>query len=88
MHICVSNITNTGSDNGLSPVRRQDNVRTTAGIIIIEPLETKLQWNFNRNWNIFILENVYENVVWNIAAISHEEKPVDHMQWQIWLDVA
>ena len=29
----------------------------------------KLQWNLNRNSNIFIQENVFENVVWKITAI-------------------
>ena len=32
-------------------------------------LRNKLQWNFNRNSNIFIQENTFENVVWKIAAI-------------------
>ena len=42
-HICVSNITTIGSDNGLSPGRRQAIIRTKAGILLIEPLGT----NFN-----------------------------------------
>ena len=42
-HICVSNLTTIGSDNGLSPGRSQAIIRTNAGILLIEPLET----NFN-----------------------------------------
>ena len=39
-HICVSDLTNIGSDNGLSPARRQAIIWTTAGILLIEPLGT------------------------------------------------
>ena len=39
-HICVSKITIIGSDNGLSPGRRQAIIRTKAGILLIGPLGT------------------------------------------------
>ena len=39
MHICVSNLI-IGSDNGLSPGRRQDIILTNAGILLIGPLGT------------------------------------------------
>ena len=39
-HICVSNLTIIGSDNGLSPGRRQAIIWTNAGILLIGPLET------------------------------------------------
>ena len=39
-HICVGIITNIGSDNGLSPGRRQAIIWTNAGILLIEPLGT------------------------------------------------
>ena len=39
-HICVSDLTIIGSDNGLSPGRRQAVIRTNAGILIIRPLGT------------------------------------------------
>ena len=42
-HICVSNLTTIGSDNGLSPGRRQAIIQTNAGMLLIEPLGT----NFN-----------------------------------------
>ena len=53
-HICVRKLTIIGSDNGLSPGQRQAIIGTNAGILLIEPLENKLQWNFNRNSYIFI----------------------------------
>ena len=39
-HICVSDLTNIGSDNGLSPGRCQAIIRTNAGILLIRPLGT------------------------------------------------
>ena len=39
-HICVSELTIIGSDNGLSPGRRQAITWTNVGILLIEPLGT------------------------------------------------
>ena len=39
-HICVSKLTITGSDNGLSPGRRQAIIWTNDGILLIWPLGT------------------------------------------------
>ena len=39
-HICVSKLTTIGSDNGLSPSRRQAITRTNVGILLIGPLRT------------------------------------------------
>ena len=39
-HICVSRITNIGSDNGLSPGRRQAIIWTNVGILLIRTLGT------------------------------------------------
>ena len=39
-HICVVDLTIIGSDNGLSPGRRQAIIWTNAGILLIEPLGT------------------------------------------------
>ena len=44
-HICVSKLTIIGSDNGLSPGRRQAIIWTNAGILLIEPMGT----NFSEN---------------------------------------
>ena len=41
-HICVSNLTIIGSDDGLSPGRRQAIIWTSAGILLIGPLETNI----------------------------------------------
>ena len=45
-HICVDNLTIIGSDNGLSPGRRQAIIWTNAGILLIGPLGT----NFSEIW--------------------------------------
>ena len=47
-HICVSNLTITGSDNGLSPGHRQAIIWTNAGILLIRPLV--------RNFNEILVE--------------------------------
>ena len=39
-HICISDLTIIGSDNGLSPGRRQAIIRTNAGVLWIRPLGT------------------------------------------------
>ena len=39
-HICVNKLTIIGSDNGLSPGRRQAIIWTNAGILLIGPLGT------------------------------------------------
>ena len=45
-HICVGNLTIIGSDNGLSPGRRQAIIWTNAGILLFAPLGT----NFSEIW--------------------------------------
>ena len=48
MHICVGKLTIIGSDNGLSPDRRQAIIWTNAGILLIGPLGT--------NFSEFLIE--------------------------------
>ena len=48
-HICVSKLTIIGSDNGLSPGRRQAIILNQCWYIVNWVLRNKLQWNFNRN---------------------------------------
>ena len=42
-HICVDKLTIIGSDNGLSPGRRQAIIWTNAGILLIGPLRTNFR---------------------------------------------
>ena len=48
-HICVSKINIIGSDNGLSPRRRQAIIWTNAGILLIRPLGTNFSEILFRN---------------------------------------
>ena len=75
-HICVGKLTIIGSDNGLSPGRHQAIIWTNAGKLLIG---NKLQWNFNRNSNIFIEENTFENVVGEILLISSRPQCVKYI---------
>ena len=82
-HKCVSKLTIISSDNGLSPGRRQAIIWTNDGILLIGPLGTKLQWNFNYNSNIFIHKNAFEDVVWKMAAILSQPQCVNAIPWHI-----
>ena len=42
-HICISKLTSVGSDNGLSPGRRQAIIWTNAGILLIGPVGTNFR---------------------------------------------
>ena len=57
-HICVGNLIIIGSDNGLSPGRRQAIIWTNAGILLFGPLGTNFSWVL-----IGIEENSFEKVV-------------------------
>ena len=61
----VSKLTIIGSDNGLSPGRRQAITWTYDGILL-----NKLQWNPKRNSFIFIQENAFENVYFVSVSMS------------------
>ena len=56
--------TSIGSENGLSPGRHQAIIWTNAGMLLIGPLgfRNKLRRDFNRNADIFIEENLFDNV--------------------------
>ena len=55
------NRVNIGSDNGLSPIRRQAIIWTNAGLLSIKPLGT--------NFKLFINENAFKIIVCEMAAI-------------------
>ena len=78
-YICISRLTVTGSDNGLSRGRRQLSRYLNQWWNIVNwTLRNKLQWKFNRNSNIFIHENAIESVVCEMAAI---------LSWPQWVNV-
>ena len=75
MHICVGKLTSIGSDNGLLPGRRH--YLNQCWNIVNWTLQNNLQWNFNRNSNIFIQENALENVVCEMASILSQSQWVN-----------
>ena len=73
MHIYISKLTIIGSNNGLSPVRRQAIIWTNAGILLIGPLGT----NFYENSYIFIQGDAFENVACVIVTILSQPQCVN-----------
>ena len=78
---CVSNLKEQGIYNTSSAPWHHLNQCSN---IVNWTLRNKLQWNLNRNSNIFIHENTFENVVWKMAAILSLPQCVKTCQWQIW----
>ena len=75
-HLCVSKLTIIGSDNGLSPGRRQAIVWTIAWILLIGPLGTNFS-EISKFIHFHFQGNVFENVVWKMAAILSRPQCVD-----------
>ena len=71
-HICVSKLTIIGSDNGLSPGRRQAIIWTNAGILLIGPLGT----NFSKILiaiEAFLFKKIYlkiSSTKWRLFLLS------------------
>ena len=58
MHICLSNLTIIGSDNGLSPGRRQAITWTSVGILLIGPLGTNFS-EMSIKIHTFLLKRIH-----------------------------
>ena len=67
-HICVSDLTNIGSGNGLSPGRRQAIIWTNAGILLIGPLRT----NFSE---ILIEIHAFSFTIIHLKMLSAKWRP-------------
>ena len=78
-HICVSKLTIIISENGLSPGRRQVIIWANNGILLIRTWGTNFSDILNRNSYIFIQDNSFENVVWNMAAICSRPQYVNRI---------
>ena len=55
-HICVTECLSIGSDNGLSPIRRQAIIWTNAGLLSIEPLGTNFSEILSKRQNFSFTE--------------------------------
>ena len=69
-HICVRKLTIIGSNNSLSPSRRQAIIYMRAGILSNGPLGRNLSEIFIEIHTFLFRENAFEDVVRKMAAIS------------------
>ena len=76
-HICVNKLTIIGSDNGLSPGRRQAIIWTNAGILFIGPWGTNFSDILIGIHTFSFKKNAFENVVWKMAAILSQPQCVN-----------
>ena len=90
-HICVGNLTIIGSDNGLSPGRRQAIIWTNAGILLIGHLGT----NFSEiliEIHTFSFMNMHfkmSSAKWRLFGLGLNELsccpcPIDRQEFQTW----
>ena len=70
-----------GSDNGLSPVRRQTIASTIDDLLLSTPLRT----NFNQNMLNFCQDNAFENIVCKILAILSRPRHIDDIFLHVFL---
>ena len=80
-HIYVSKLTIIASDNGLLPNWRQTIISTNAQILLIGPLGTNFSEILIKNLYVFIQENAFEYVVWNLAAILSQPQCVNQVMY-------
>ena len=69
MHICVGKRTIIGSENGLSPGRRQAIIWTNDVILLIGPLGTNFNENLIGIQTFSFKKNALESVVFEMAAM-------------------
>ena len=67
-HICVGKLNTIGSQNGLSPGRRQAIIWTDAGILLIGPLGTHFSEILIEIHAISFMK-MQENVIWKLATV-------------------
>ena len=84
MHICVGKLTIIGSDNGLSSGRHQTIIWTSAVMLLIGTLGINFSETL-RNSNLFIQENVCENVVCEMASILSRSQWVNDKYVLVWI---
>ena len=82
-HICVVKQTIIGSDNGLSPGRRQAIIWTNAGILVNGPLGTNFSEILIEIQTFFIQENALEYVICEMASILSRPQCVKKLQTQL-----
>ena len=73
MHIYVANLTIIGSDNGLSPGRRQAIIWTNAGILLIRTLGTNFSEILSENHmpRISMVHNGFRTMLFTYKHYTH-----------------
>ena len=98
-HICLDKLTTIGSDNGLSPGRRQAIIWTNAGILLIGLLGTNVSeilikihtFSFKKThlkipfakWRPFCLRLNELNKT--VIGVGHGWAITSHRKWRVWL---
>ena len=80
-HICVSKLGHHWFRQWLVAWPAPSHYLNQCWNIINWILGNKFQWNLNRNSYIFIQENAFENVVWEMAAILSRPQCVKYRPW-------
>ena len=78
-HICVDNLTIIGSENGLSPGRRQAIIWTNDRILLIGPLGTNFNEILIEIHTFSLKKKAFKKFVWKMAAIL--SRPQCVMRW-------
>ena len=76
---CVGELTIIGSDNGLSPGRRQAIIWTNAGILSTGPLGTNFSEILIEIYTFSLKKIAFENVFWKMAAILPQPQWVNSL---------
>ena len=79
-HICVVNLTIIGSDNGLSPGRRQAITWSNVGTLLIGPLGTNFSEMLIEIHTFSFPDNLFENVIRKMAAILSRPRCVNTLR--------
>ena len=77
-HICLGKLTWTAPSHYLNQCWN----------IVYWTLRNKLQWNFNRNSNIFIVENTFENVVCEMLFTSSRPQSCPFLYTAIYVELS
>ena len=84
MHICINNLGHYWFRKWLVAWSAPSHYLNQCWNIVNWNFGNKLQWNFNQNFNIFIQENAFENVICEMSAIlsrPHVLTLVSRSQW-------
>ena len=81
MRICVSKISHHWFRQGLGACLAPSYYLNQCWLIVSWSLGNDIQWNFNQKFNIFIPENVFENVICKMMAILSRPQCVDDINY-------